>query len=101
MRTNWPGRDHQHYRSIDLCAEAAADAIPVQPRLSEPSIIRTSSQVKSVGQSTNIGYDIDMRMRSRVQCSHRSLRSFEHRLYIWFEQQLGALKQRSRRSYKA
>ena len=81
---NWPGRDHQHYRSIDLCAEAATDAIPVQPRLSEPSIIRTSSQVKSVGQSTNIGYDIDMRMRSRVQCSHRSLRSFE--------QQLGALK---------
>ena len=51
-----------------------------EPRLSEPSIIRTSSQAKSIGQSTDIGYDIDMRMCSRVQCNHHSSCSLELQL---------------------
>ena len=42
----------------------------VKPRLSEPRLSELRSQAKSPGQSTNIGNDIDMRMCSRVQCSH-------------------------------
>ena len=49
----------------------------VQPRLSEPLIIRNSEPSKNTGQSTNIGHDIDVRMHSRVQCSHRLLCSCE------------------------
>ena len=45
----------------------------LNPRLSEPSIIRTSNQAKSAGQSTNIRYNTDMRMRSSVQCSYASV----------------------------
>ena len=41
-----------------------------EPQLSEPSNIQTSNQAKSAGQSTNIGYDTDMRMSSSVQCSY-------------------------------
>ena len=55
---------------IDGSAAGAGDWYTVQPRLSKPLFIQTLRQAKSAGQITNIGYDINMCMRSRVQCSH-------------------------------
>ena len=42
----------------------------VHPWLSKLSIIRTSGLSMSAGQSINIGHDINVHMRSRVQCSY-------------------------------
>ena len=53
-----------------------------EPWLSKPSIIRTSCQARSAGQSTSIGYDIDMCMCSSVQCSLRLLWSCERQLGV-------------------